>query len=269
MRRYRWFAALLIVVPLAATPISAHAQGLPNSMASTGDSITRAFDVDWCCVLTDSPQYSWSTGDDPTVNSIYLRLVEANPALSGQNHNLARSGAKMVDLDGQLAAAATRGVDFVTVLMGANDVCTSTRDGMTPTPVFEGQFRTALTNFTRANPNASVFVLSIPNIYQLWSLLHDNWLAQLYWGLFGICQSMLNSSNTEADRQAVVAQETEDNAALARVCVQFSQCIWDQGTAYNFQFTTADVSTVDYFHPSLTGQNRIAEVAWTFLTGLP
>ena len=28
----------------------------PNSMASTGDSITRAFDVGWCCTLADAPQ---------------------------------------------------------------------------------------------------------------------------------------------------------------------------------------------------------------------
>ncbi|MBV9098945.1 MAG: hypothetical protein JO079_12905, partial [Frankiaceae bacterium] len=36
---------------------------LPNSMASTGDSITRAYDATSNgCFLADCPQYSWSTG---------------------------------------------------------------------------------------------------------------------------------------------------------------------------------------------------------------
>jgi lysophospholipase L1-like esterase len=266
MRRYRWIAALLAVVPLAINPLAAHADGgIPNSMASTGDSITRAFDIDWCCVLSDSPQYSWSTGDDPAVYSLYLRLLEINPPIRGNNFNFARSGGKMVDLDGQLTAAAGRQVQFATVLMGANDVCTSTRDGMTRTDVFEAQFNQAMTRFTQADPNATIFVLSIPNVYQLWSVLHDNWLAELFWGLFGICQSMLSTSNTEADRQAVLAQERADNDALARVCARFPRCVWDWETTFNFQFSAADVSSVDYFHPSITGQNRLAEVAWNFL----
>ena len=38
--------------------------------------------------------------------------------------NVARTGAKMADLDRQLKLVGT-GVQYVTVLMGANDVCTS------------------------------------------------------------------------------------------------------------------------------------------------
>lgn len=265
----RWVAAVLAAVPVVVNPLAAHADdALPNSLAATGDSITRAFDVDWCCVLSDSPQYSWSTGDDRAVYSLYLHLLDANPSIRGNNFNLARTGAKMVDLDGQLTAAATRHPRWVTALMGANDVCTPTRDGMTPTDVFEAQFTQAITRFTQAEPNAVVFVLSIPNVYQLWAVLHDDWLAQLSWGLFSICQSMLSSSNSEADRQAVLAHERADNDALARVCARFRQCIWDQETIFNFEFSSPDVSTVDYFHPSLTGQTRLAEVFWNFVLSL-
>lgn len=255
-------AALLVsAVPAAAATA---APALPNSMASTGDSITRGFDSTASgCFLSDCPQYSWSTGDDSTVNSQYQRILANNPAIFGNNNNDGKTGAKMDALDGQLTTAATQAPDYVTVLMGANDLCTSSPSTMTPTATFQSEFQTALTNFFTAAPNAHVFVSSIPNIYQLWNTLHDNGSAEWVWSTFGICQSMLSQSNTEADRQAVAAQENADNTVLANVCAQFANCKWDNLTTYDYVFTPADVSTVDYFHPSLTGQNNLAGATWS------
>jgi hypothetical protein len=146
--------------------------------------------------------------------------------------------------------------------MGANDVCTSSIATMTPTATFQSQFQTALSHFFAADPNAHVFVSSIPNIYQLWSLEHTNRTAASEWKYFGICQSMLSANNTEADRQTVVAQEQADNNALATVCAQFVNCKWDNLATYNYAFKTSDISTIDYFHPSVSGQNVLAGVTW-------
>lgn len=246
--------------PRGAAP-AATAVPLPSSMASAGDSITRAFDVGWCCVLSDSPQYSWSTGTS-TGGSHYQRILAANPAISGQAYNDAKTGAKMVDLAGQLATAAGQGAQYVTVLMGANDVCTSSRSTMTPTATFKAQFQQALANFTAAAPGARVFVSSIPDIYQLWATLHTNSTARWAWANYGICQSMLASTATDADRAAVAAQEQADNQALADVCALFAQCKWDGLATYNFKFPAGDVSTVDYFHPNTTGQKDLAAKTW-------
>ena len=107
-----------------------------------------------------------------------------------------------------------------------------------------------------------MFVSSIPNIYQLWNILHTNLLATATWKYFKICQSMLANTKTEEQRQQVAAQERADNYALARVCQAFRQCRWDNYAVYNTPFSTADVSTVDYFHPSVTGQKNLAAVTW-------
>lgn len=255
---------LAAVVALVAPATLAHAATsvpLPASMASTGDSITRGFDATlFGCFLSDCPQDSWSTGTAAAVNSEYLRIRTANPAITGHAFNDAKTGAKMIALDGQLVAAAGQGVQYATVLMGANDLCTSTVAGMTPTATFTGQFRTALTDFFGADPAAHVFVSSIPNLYQLWSLLHAR--ASGTWRTFGICQSMLSSSNTETQRQQVAAQEDADNTALQTVCGEFANCRWDGLATYDYQFTTSDVSTVDYFHPSIAGQGHLAGVSW-------
>jgi lysophospholipase L1-like esterase len=255
-------AALCLAVALTAVPAHAYTVPLPNSMASTGDSITRAFDISWLHLLSDSPQYSWSTGTSTSVNSEYERILALNPAISGHVYNDAKTGAKMADLDGQAKTAASQGVQYLTVLMGANDLCTSTIAGMTPTATFQSEFSTALSDFFAADPSAHVYVSSLPDIYNLWSVLHTNSAAASAWKTFGICQSMLSTSDTSAQRQQVVTQEAADNSALQAVCATYANCLWDNYAGYNFKFPASDISTVDYFHPNLQGQNDVASVAW-------
>ncbi|MEP6598703.1 MAG: SGNH/GDSL hydrolase family protein [Actinomycetota bacterium] len=259
----RWLflvAATVAVVGLLPTTSAGATSSLPHVIASTGDSITRAFDVGWCCILRDAPEYSWSTGT--SVDSHYVRLTRFDPKIVGNAYNDARSGAKMSELATQLSQAAGQRADYVTVLMGANDVCTSTVSTMTATATFEAQFRAALSQFTQARPRARIFVSSIPNVYRLWEVLHTNFAATLAWSTFGICQSMLSSSNTDTERAQVLAQEGADNDTLARICAQFTQCRWDGYATYNTTFYASDISPVDYFHPSSQGQNKLASVTW-------
>jgi lysophospholipase L1-like esterase len=264
VRRWKLVVTVVLVlaglVALPTGPASA-AIAYPTVMASAGDSITRAYDATlFGCFLSDCTQYSWSTGTSSSVNSEYRRVHAANAAATASND--AKTGAKMADLAAQLGTAATQGAQYVTVLMGANDVCTKTIATMTPTATFQASFDAALHQFFAARPDAHVFVGSIPDVYQLWSLLHTNSAARSTWSTFGICQSMLASSNTEAQRQQVVAQEQADNAALATVCATYAGCLWDGLAINHYAFTTPDVSTVDYFHPSVSGQNTLAGIAW-------
>lgn len=263
LRKTRVFVVVAAVaVALFGSQQPARAGDLPSSMSATGDSITRAFDVTLICLLRDCPQYSWATGDRPEVNSHYLRILAANPAIQGRAYNDARTGARMNDLDRQLLLAAGRGVEYVTIAIGANDVCTRTAAEMTPTAVFRAQFEQAMADFTRADPDALIYLSSVPNIYHLWAILHDNPQAQLVWSTFQICQSMLSSSGTEEDRQAVLDQVVADNQALADVCALYTACLWDEWAAFNYEFVPADVSSLDYFHPSVQGQASIAELTW-------
>ncbi len=243
--------------------VPAHAVPAPPSvMAAVGDSITRAFNVTSGRFLVDTPAESWATGTDPAVASQSSRLLQQNPALAGHIFNDAKTGAKMSALAGQLAIAAGQNADYVTVLMGANDVCATSVAAMTPTSTFMTQFDSALASFTAARPDALVSVSSIPNLYQLWSVLHTNSRAQSSWNLLGTCRNMLSSRATEAQRQQVLAQLNADNAVLGSVCAKYPTCRFDGGAVFNVAFTGAQVSTLDYFHPSVSGQAVLAEAAW-------
>jgi lysophospholipase L1-like esterase len=240
---------------------AAPAPPLPDSMAAIGDSITQAVDV--CCFYGNWPGHSWSTGNVPLdgIASHYERLRAQNPAIRGHRWNNAVSGAQMADAPGQARSTVGQGAQYVTILMGANDLCGW--DGtLTPTATFRAQFTETLDILRTGLPASHVFVASIPNLYQLWSILRTNPVAQTVWQAAGICPSMLNFFNSPADRQAVIDREAELNQVLESVCATWSNCRFDNYLTYNFAFTRSMVSKLDYFHPSLSGQATLATLTW-------
>jgi lysophospholipase L1-like esterase len=264
----RRLSSLILGVLLAAAlsmPAAAADPPLPDSMAAVGDSISQAASSAGS-LGADAPQNAWSTGTSGTVNSHYLRLVAAGAPISGQNHNRSVSGAKMGDLAGQMQTVVSLAPDYVTVLMGGNDLCTDTVSQMTDTQVFRDQFAAAMSTLTVGSPTTSVYVVSIPNVHQLWNLFKGNWWARLVWSSAGICQSLLANptSTQQADvdrREAVRQRNIAYNAALAEVCAQYANCRFDGNAVFNTTFTTGDVSG-DYFHPSVAGQAKLAAVSW-------
>ena len=264
MGRVARIIVVTLVVALAglvAQPAWA-APPLPSSMAAIGDSITRAYDV--CCSYGDHPGQSWSTGATSYdgITSHYERIRQLNPAITGHAANDAVSGAKMAQAPNQASQAVSQAARYVTILLGANDLCTSSPSTMTSTDTFRAQFSQALAILMAQDRKPYVFVSSIPNLYQLWQVLHTNSLARWAWANFHICQSMLGATRTEAGRQQVVAREQAFNQILAEVCAQYSRCRWDGGAVYNYRFSASQVSTLDFFHPSLSGQAALARITW-------
>ena len=253
---------VMILVGLVAPPASASTPPLPHSMAALGDSITRAYDV--CCFYGDHTGQSWSTGYTgyDGISSHYERIKAVTPAIVGHAYNDAVTGAKMSAAPTQADKAVAQGARYVTILLGANDLCTSSPSTMTPTDTFRTQFDSAMTRLMRQDPKPRVLVSSIPNLYQLWQVLHTNSVARWVWANFHICQSMLGATRTEAERQQVVAREQAFNQILADTCAKYARCRWDGRAVYNYQFSASQVSKLDYFHPSLSGQATLARITW-------
>ncbi|MDP9865966.1 MULTISPECIES: SGNH/GDSL hydrolase family protein [Streptosporangium] len=261
-RRILALIAALTLVSLPATAL-ADTSTVPGAMASMGDSITRGFNA--CGFYLDCPSRSWSTGSDSAVNSHYRRLRADSPDLVA--HNDGRSGAKVADMAGQAQQAVSQGVDYVTILIGANDACTSSEAGMTSVADFEARFRTALQTLATGLPEAAIFVSSIPDIKRLWEVGKDSSSARTAWSTFGICQSMLarprSTDQADIDRRDRVRQRVADyNAALARVCAEQITCRYDGGAVFGHPFTLSQLSRWDYFHPNTSGQQTLAEVTY-------
>jgi hypothetical protein len=124
-----------------------------------------------------------------------------------------------------------------------------------------------MNTLTTGFPNRRIFVASVPDVYQLWAILHDNENARNAWSGFNICQSLLanptSTATLDVERRARVRQRNIDfNTQLAEVCALYPQCTFDNNAIFNAQFTAADVSSFDYFHPSIQGQTNLAAGAW-------
>jgi lysophospholipase L1-like esterase len=287
-------SALLISFALLAG--TAQATKVPRVMAALGDSITRAYNTTGNGCPTgpglDCPKNSWATGTNPAVDSFRERLDAISPQpLTAYDD--AVSGARAVNLLSQAEVAAAQDPELVLIEIGANDACASTP---TPTATFREQVRSALQLLVSSNKQVYIQLMSIPDVNNLRTIFTEppDPNALLRWELFHVCQGLLaNPLSTEpADeerREAFREQVMAYNAALAEVCAEFKRCIWDDEAVFDSEFTTADVATVtntggldippfnlvpvigpgnpnstaDYFHPSVSGQAKLAEAAWS------
>jgi lysophospholipase L1-like esterase len=287
-------SALLISFALLAG--TAQATKVPRVMAALGDSITRGYNTSGPGCPTgpglDCPKNSWATGTNPAVDSVRERLGVISPQpLTAYND--AVSGARAVNLLSQAQVAAGQDPEFVLIEIGANDACATTP---TPTATFREQVRSAMQVLVSANKQVYIQLMSIPDINELRTIFTEppdpNALTR--WQLFNVCQGLLaNPLSTEpadeARREAFRAQVIAYNDALEEVCAEFKRCIWDDEAVFSSKFTTADVATVqttegldippfnlvpvfgpgfanstaDYFHPSISGQAKLAEAAWS------
>jgi lysophospholipase L1-like esterase len=248
----------------APVPDESERPPLPASMGSIGDSITQAANPDVLAIGGSNPHLSWATGDDPKdgTESHYERIRKDQPSIGGRNRNRAVSGARMADAPAQARQVVADRVEYVTFLMGANDVCRRSVSEMTAVDRFESDFRSSLTVLTEGLPEARVLVISIPDLHRLYELLKDDPEVAGAWRRFGICATVLGPATSADDREAARTRWAAFNDALERACGEFPRCRWDGGAASRHEFARDDVSSLDWFHPSRRGQQVLAEVTW-------
>jgi lysophospholipase L1-like esterase len=239
----------------------------PKSMAAVGDSITRGFDA--CTVLSDCPEVSWATGSDPQVRSLAVRLL-GKAGAAEHSWNYAVTGARMADVPGQMALAAAKKPELVTVMAGANDACRSSASAMTSVADFRAEFEDAMDTLRASLPKTQVYVSSVPDLKRLWSQGRGNPLGKQVWKL-GICPSMLGDADALDSaailRRAKVQDRVEEyNTVLREVCAKDRRCRFDGNAVFEYRFGTDQLSHWDWFHPSKDGQARIAEIAYRTVT---
>ncbi|WNM34893.1 SGNH/GDSL hydrolase family protein [Streptomyces sp. Li-HN-5-11] len=239
----------------------------PDSIAAVGDSITRGFDA--CAVLSDCPEVSWATGSDAAVDSLAVRLLGVTGAAQ-RSWNYAVTGARMADLNGQIAQAVLKKPQLVTVMVGANDACRASTAAMTSVADFRAQFENAMDTLRQALPKTQVYVASVPNLKRLWAEGREDPLGRQVWKL-GICPSMLGDAEAldaaaSKRRDTVQARVEAYNDVLREVCAKDHRCRFDHDAVFDYRFGTEQLSHWDWFHPSRNGQARLAEIAYRTIT---
>jgi lysophospholipase L1-like esterase len=232
-------------------------RGFPSSMVALGDSLTSGFGS--CLAPVSCPRNSWSTGDGSRVRSHYRRILSENPAIDGNGRNLASAGVSVSALPGQATRAARQRVDYITILIGANDAC---RGDMTPVSEFRDQVDTALATLKRAMPRARVLMVSLPNVYRVWEIGHTHKPALVAWRS-GVCPNLLRNATSTADedvnrREAFRNRISAYNGELRAACSAYgSRCRFDNIASFAFDLNM--LSGIDFFHPNSSGQAALAQ----------
>lgn len=236
----------------------------PDTVAAIGDSITTAAVPDRDHLTADNLELSWATGG-AEVASHRARIAEQ----AGQDAevtavNVAVAGARIADAPAQADRAVASGADYVTFLMGANDLCA-------PEPPAPDRFgavvREALGRLQAGLPDAYVFVVSIPDVTHLREELGGNLRATATWQRTGACPAVLAGEPSPAELDAVRELHAAYNAALRDACDAHARCRHDDGAVAEHRFSAREVSDADFFHPSVAGQRRLAELTWSVAFG--
>lgn len=263
----------------SATPPSTPtpALGLPTLLAAIGDSYSQAYNVT-PTHRYDNPEFSWVVGSaaGDGVYSIRERLEALGAHLTVVD--AATSGRKMSDAPRQaenVVAAARKlapgQTAYVTFELGTNDLCDNA--GTTPAD-FEAQLNAAVAILQGGLPAGSgILMLPIPDFYHFHSITQADAKARTSLALpvnSRNCAPFLGSNGPLTLDQARAAM-AQYNSILLKVCDGIQSrdgasgrlsCRTDLTQLSERDFQIGDLSAVDYFHPSLSGQARIAAAAW-------
>lgn len=231
-----------------------------STLGVLGDSISLG--VNACGEPGECTTASWAMGSDGAVDSLATRIGHERgrrPSVA----NGAVSGGTVATLAQTVHGVVAAKPQLVTILIGANDACTPSVTTMTSAAEFRRDFGQVLDAVLDALPHARVLALSVPDLYHLAQLGRSTPRIAATWSQLGICGSL--AQNPDAVRQRV----DDFNRAIAELCAARPRCVTDEGAVHGQRFAPAQLSDLDYFHPSRAGQKRIAELAWAALRQAP
>lgn len=234
-------------------------------VGSLGDSITAAFDARR---PLPNREINWSTGERSSklVNSHVLRIREAMPGKRVSSVNLAISGSKAPDVVKQAAKMATYRPDYVTLLVGANDVCSWPDQHAAALAAYEKDIRTILDTLVASNNEMKILVSAVPNMPLLQRLGAEN-SCQARWNMLKICKPLLASDRTDEQRMAFASRWIDVNETLMRVSAEYPRNVRFASSVAEPVFHVGHLSPYDCFHPNTSGQDFLAEKTWDDVDG--
>ncbi len=280
------FLTVVLTLALTASVQAKDPQLVPRRLSSTGDSLTAGGSAEH---YGPNPNASWVNGyygywqrllGLTNVRSHNQRITARWGPEGRANYMNAFGGADMFDFPAQAARAVYQQAQYVTVLMGHNDVCQDNVWEIPSDEQFETNFRAGMELLRQGLPNgATIYVLGIADISRLYGIAREKEAlgivdCETLWTTNPLdwfpCRTMLDPSNTEADREYVRGRNIAFNEILQRVTAEYQA--GDQHHYYYFTeslfvypLIESDISDLDCFHPSAQGQRTISQITWADL----
>lgn len=269
--------ALLTLALIAAAPAGAGrlaAAGYPSSMAVLGQDDAAGFGSDPAHPYASTPSNSWATGTNPAVDSIYQRILGANPAIKGKSFNFARYEDGIDTLQGQVGKALRLSPRPGLVLIDISGEVNCDGNDDSRVTQFGAAIGTALSTLTKGDPGVRIFLNSAPVSYPSYVAYLKGLPtpARLKHAGKGPCQLVSSPSAQVVPSHVAYQVKYTDayDAQLAAQCRKFANCRYDGNAAARIAVTAAEMSS-DQEHLSVQGQAKLAATEWTamsaFLSG--
>jgi hypothetical protein len=244
------------------TPVRNWTDGYPNSIAVLGHSGSTGENSDPDQPGVEVRENSWATGTNPKVNSLYLRILEHNPAIEGHATGYSEGGASIAEvaLQADRLLEDSPNADLIVIQVMDNDmICPVERAALSD---FRTQLTATLQKLGRGAPNSSQFVVSqfgsVPT--GLKTLTRDDERASQ--GGTGPCDPLTRTGTVVPLK--VVRLEKAIHAyenVLEAACDKVRQCTYDGG-AFGRVVDRREYVSSDLNHFSVEGHAKAAAVAW-------
>jgi lysophospholipase L1-like esterase len=243
----------LPIVALAVTPWD-FSEDRPYSVAAMGDSISLGTNAK---NLGQNVKYSWVTGTK--IESHRLKILEIIPEATFSNFAINGAGIQTMLTTQLPKVLAMENLDYLTILIGANDLCHWNVDSYERSLlVFHQSLNQGLQRIYAKFPKATVFLLSPPNLVELKQ--YKNLTCQVIWNVTKICPSLLSSNVTFEQTQKFIEMSDKFNDLLEDM--SRSPLYGDlrhTDVLYKTKFDKTERSNLDCFHPSIKGQKNISD----------
>jgi lysophospholipase L1-like esterase len=250
---------------------------LPALLGAIGDSYSQAYNVNGSNLL-DHPTHSWvvGTAKGDGIFSILERFQQLGdkPVVV----DAATSGKKMIDAprQAQLVVDAAKNLKpgqtaFVTFELGTNDLCD---DPKTDPNTFQSELQSAIQILEGGLPSGSrIEMLSVPDFSHFRDITQASTAARTALAQrqnSRRCAPFLGSASP-TDLPTAERILTAYDSILISACdgIQTKDapagklfCRSNRVDLADSDFTIKDLSDVDWFHPSVSGQNKIANAVW-------
>ena len=225
---------------------------------SMGDSITAGFNTRWPGDF-NNVRYNWSTGISNRVKS-HLHRLKKIISQDVKAINVAKSRATSYGLVEQLQGIKAPTIDYLTLLIGANDVCAWTEEFAEDLRKFRDNVKHIIDEVIATNGEVRIVLPAIPNMYRIYDQGKDT--CGWRWNYFKACPSLLSSARSDWERLEFRDRLIAANETLTKLADKYEKNVKFVREVFDFEFSREHVSRLDCFHPSIAGQNELARITW-------
>jgi len=256
----------------------------------------------FCLLGGDQPEHSWFDGWDSSVNSVHDKYKQLDSSIVANKNAAAsgsemRGGSNNFATQAANIVAQSTTPDHVEVVLGGNDICN--RDCTDPNncsnPLYtDSQWRSSvqagLNTLVSGLPSGStVYLGGVPRVQDLRAagLAKQSTTYRIncnnIWSSYDVCSVATNGGTFNGE------SFSQRNAAIEAAQQRYNEILAEEAAAYNsnsngqnprgievvadysgegtsstgtFRFGKDDIDGGDCFHPSVLGQNKVANLMW-------